>query len=519
MGEMAYAREIAKRRRRELRLLDPHASERLFGAQIATNSIAEGAAAAEAAARAGATWVDLNCGCPTRDVLRRGLGRAAAQADEARAARRGIAALAAAADRQDGPRRPRRRSRAAADAVVAGARSPPRRSAAAPPPPTPTPRPPAAAARRECAVALARSPVAGAGRGLGARPPGARYKNPADSTIERSRPARGRTGAAVPGNGDVLTWREAEARAARGATARARARRPRRARPAVDLRRAGAATGGDGGRARERHRKMTLGFRDQCGDDAHGRRHAWYFLPALLVPLPLAADLRHDEARRRARRRRLLRHPPPRPPVGPRDRRPPRDAPRPRAPPPSRPPRVARRRSRRRVATRGRRATSMPAAVAPTAATRRLAEWERGAPADAGARAPLAFGRRGRVEGESAREFLSAFWKCRQELAVTRPTHATRRLSAAGPRDPLGCRALLAGCARPPRARTRARRPWRGLRAPPARRCAARRAPRAARAPPGARRPLTFVAPSAPRPHGIEACPCRRRASRSPRAR
>jgi tRNA-dihydrouridine synthase len=39
-------------------------SERCYGVQIATNTIDEGVAAAEAAAAAGATWIDINCGCP-----------------------------------------------------------------------------------------------------------------------------------------------------------------------------------------------------------------------------------------------------------------------------------------------------------------------------------------------------------------------------------------------------------------------------------------------------------------------
>ncbi len=47
---------------------------RTAGAQIATNQIAEGIKAAELAKEAGATWVDLNCGCPIYEATRRGLG-------------------------------------------------------------------------------------------------------------------------------------------------------------------------------------------------------------------------------------------------------------------------------------------------------------------------------------------------------------------------------------------------------------------------------------------------------------
>lgn len=39
-------------------------NEKCFGVQIATNQISEGAAAAALAKEAGASFVDLNCGCP-----------------------------------------------------------------------------------------------------------------------------------------------------------------------------------------------------------------------------------------------------------------------------------------------------------------------------------------------------------------------------------------------------------------------------------------------------------------------
>lgn len=41
-----------------------HASEECFGFQMATKTIAEGLAAAKMAADAGASWIDINCGCP-----------------------------------------------------------------------------------------------------------------------------------------------------------------------------------------------------------------------------------------------------------------------------------------------------------------------------------------------------------------------------------------------------------------------------------------------------------------------
>jgi tRNA-dihydrouridine synthase len=51
-------------------------NEHCFGAQIATNNIAEGVAAAQLAEEAGATWLDLNCGCPIHEATKRGLGAA-----------------------------------------------------------------------------------------------------------------------------------------------------------------------------------------------------------------------------------------------------------------------------------------------------------------------------------------------------------------------------------------------------------------------------------------------------------
>ena len=291
MGEMAYAREIAKRRRRELRLLDPHASERLFGAQIATNSIAEGAAAAEAAARAGATWVDLNCGCPTRDVLRRGLG-AALLRKPAKLAR----LVAGVTERSPlpltvkirlAPPEAKKPSRDAADAVVAEREAAAEAvgGGAADAADSDDAADDADGEMQERAVALARA-VADAGAAavsVHGRTARQRYKNPADyDAIERIAAALARdTGAAVLGNGDVLTWREAEARAARAPHARALlVGRGALVKPWIF----------DELKARETwlptaaervsvYRRMTLGFRDQFGGDAHGRRHAWYFLP------------------------------------------------------------------------------------------------------------------------------------------------------------------------------------------------------------------------------------------------
>lgn len=74
MGEMAYAYQVVRRSKSELALLRKHPEETCFGAQIAATKPADAIAAGNAAAERGAAWVDLNCGCPIHDVVRRGMG-------------------------------------------------------------------------------------------------------------------------------------------------------------------------------------------------------------------------------------------------------------------------------------------------------------------------------------------------------------------------------------------------------------------------------------------------------------
>ncbi|KAG5189933.1 hypothetical protein JKP88DRAFT_259917 [Tribonema minus] len=75
VSEMAYARYLTQRRP-ELALLVKAPNEACFGVQIATNNIEEGAAAGLLAMNAGASFLDLNCGCPIFEATRRGLGSA-----------------------------------------------------------------------------------------------------------------------------------------------------------------------------------------------------------------------------------------------------------------------------------------------------------------------------------------------------------------------------------------------------------------------------------------------------------
>ena len=74
MSEMAYSRQVTKRSKSELALLRKHASEPVFGVQLAARSPEEAIKAANAAIERGAAFIDLNCGCPIHDVVRRGMG-------------------------------------------------------------------------------------------------------------------------------------------------------------------------------------------------------------------------------------------------------------------------------------------------------------------------------------------------------------------------------------------------------------------------------------------------------------
>ncbi len=74
MSEMAYARQVLRRRPSELALLRRHESEVRFGAQLAVSKPQDAVAAGQIAVDRGATFVDINAGCPIHDVVRRGMG-------------------------------------------------------------------------------------------------------------------------------------------------------------------------------------------------------------------------------------------------------------------------------------------------------------------------------------------------------------------------------------------------------------------------------------------------------------
>lgn len=76
VGEMAYAHKLVKREGSELALIRRHASEKCFGAQLAGKRPEVMAEAARMAADAGADFIDVNLGCPIDEVTRRGFGAA-----------------------------------------------------------------------------------------------------------------------------------------------------------------------------------------------------------------------------------------------------------------------------------------------------------------------------------------------------------------------------------------------------------------------------------------------------------
>lgn len=74
MSEMAYARQVNRKSRSELALLRKHADEGCFGVQLAAGKPEEAVRAAQEAVARGASFIDLNAGCPIHDVVRRGMG-------------------------------------------------------------------------------------------------------------------------------------------------------------------------------------------------------------------------------------------------------------------------------------------------------------------------------------------------------------------------------------------------------------------------------------------------------------
>lgn len=73
-SEMVYAHQILRGKGHEPALLRHHPSEDNFGVQIAASKPNLAADAAKLAEDCGAKFVDLNCGCPIHDTVKKGMG-------------------------------------------------------------------------------------------------------------------------------------------------------------------------------------------------------------------------------------------------------------------------------------------------------------------------------------------------------------------------------------------------------------------------------------------------------------
>lgn len=73
-SEMIYAHQLLKRKGRESALLRHHPEETNFGVQLAVKKPELAADATRMAADAGARFVDLNCGCPIHEAVKKGMG-------------------------------------------------------------------------------------------------------------------------------------------------------------------------------------------------------------------------------------------------------------------------------------------------------------------------------------------------------------------------------------------------------------------------------------------------------------
>lgn len=71
---MIYAHQLLRGKGREPALLRRHESEDRFGVQLAARNPQEAAEATRVACDAGAKFVDLNCGCPIYDTVKKGMG-------------------------------------------------------------------------------------------------------------------------------------------------------------------------------------------------------------------------------------------------------------------------------------------------------------------------------------------------------------------------------------------------------------------------------------------------------------
>lgn len=74
VSEMIFASALGKRNRKDLALLRRHPSEKCFGVQILTNSPDDLNEAVPIIEESGADFIDLNCGCPIDEAVSKGMG-------------------------------------------------------------------------------------------------------------------------------------------------------------------------------------------------------------------------------------------------------------------------------------------------------------------------------------------------------------------------------------------------------------------------------------------------------------
>ncbi len=240
-GEMAYAREVNRGSPKEWALLQHHDSESCFGVQLAGSSAARLIQATQTAAEQGATYVDLNCGCPIHDTTRRGLGARLLQKPPKLAR-----LLQMFVDGSPLPVTIKIRLGWETD--------------------QPTAREIARIAEEAGVSALT----------LHGRSRNQRYSKPADYAVIREIAAE--RSIPVIGNGDVLTWYEAEARreglsnlmVARGALIKPWIFREIAEGRELCL----TAT-----ERLELYLRLARYYREHLGDGERGQRRAWYFLP------------------------------------------------------------------------------------------------------------------------------------------------------------------------------------------------------------------------------------------------
>lgn len=241
-SEMAYAHKLLKGSGRELALLRHHDSERFFGVQIATHKAELAVDAAQLAVENGAKWVDLNCGCPIDDTVKRGMG--ARLMDRTRTLVDIVAAMVQAVDVP----------------VTAKLRLGFRKGKV-----------------RSDRVAAELEDVGAAAVILHGRSREQRYSRSADwDAVARLRRDRGLT---VIGNGDVLTWYEAEARLAQSGAHGLMLARGALIKPWLfqEIREGRELCLTAEQRIPHYHRLSTY-FRDHFGEDELGHRRSMYFL-------------------------------------------------------------------------------------------------------------------------------------------------------------------------------------------------------------------------------------------------